>query len=171
MYGAYLAREGLFSEALRELNAALDLSPDDPSIALEMGVALALSGELERALDSFGRVVEMEPGDGWSRVILGLVELELGRLEEANLDLSEGARLRPEDVEAQLLASLTAQSVGWEDLAYEMLERARFVAESGDLPLLEAVEGLLGEGEEGAKTFLIEEALPTVLRERLMARP
>jgi hypothetical protein len=73
-------------------------------------------------------------------------------------------------VEAQLLAALTAHVAGWEDLAYEMLERGRQVAGHGDLVLLETVERRLEEGEE-AETFLREEVLPSILRERLMARP
>ena len=44
LFGAYLSREGLFEDALRELNAAAELAPDDPVIAYEMGVALALKG-------------------------------------------------------------------------------------------------------------------------------
>jgi tetratricopeptide (TPR) repeat protein len=171
MYGAYLSREGLFQDALRELEAAAELAPDDPTVAYELGVAWALKGELEKALDAFMKSVDLEPGEGWSQVVMGLVEAELGRLEEAARDLSEGARLRPEDVEAQLLAALAAEAAGWEDLAYEMLERGRLGAEVGDLPILEAVEGRLHEGEATAAALLDQELLPGALRERLMIRP
>ena len=77
----------------------------------------------------------------------------------------------PEDVEAQLLAALASEAAGWEDLAYEMMERGRQGALPGDLPLLEAVEGRLNEGMESAKSFLVQELLPGALRERLMVRP
>ncbi len=171
MYGAYLSREGLFQDALRELEAAVELAPDDPMVAYELGVAWALKGELEKALDAFMRSVDLEPGEGWSQLVMGLVEAELGRLEEAARDLSESARLRPDDVEAQLLAALAAEAAGWEDLAYEMLERGRQGAEAGDLPLLEAVESRLHEGESNAAALLDQELLPGALRERLMTRP
>lgn len=171
MYGAYLSREGLFSDALKELEAAAALDPDDPVVAYELGVAYALQGELEKALDAFTRSVDLDPGEGWTQVVMGLVEAELGRLEESARDLSEGARARPEDVEAQLLAALVAEASGWDDLAYEMLERGRQVAGGGDLPLLEAVENQLNEGGAEAEELLTKEILPGVLRDRLMSRP
>ncbi len=171
LYGAYLSREGLFQEALTELRAAVDLDPEDAAIAYELGVALALKGELEAALDPLGRAAALDPGEGWTQVVLGLVEVELDRMEEAIRDLSEGARLRPEDVEAQLLAALAAEAAGWEDLAWEMLERGRQGAEPEDLHLLQIVEGRLEAGVELSAALLLEEVLPGALRERLMTRP
>ncbi len=171
MYGAYLAREGLFKEALQELEAAAEMAPDDSTVAYELGVAFALGGQLEKALDAFTRSVDLEPGEGWAQVVMGLVEAELGRMEEAARDLSEGARLRPDDVEAQLLAALAAEAAGWEDLAYEMLERGRQTSEAGDLPLLDAVESRLDEGGSDSATLLEQELIPGALRERLMTRP
>lgn len=171
VFGAYLSREGLYADAIRELQVALELAPDDPVIAYEFGVALALQGQMEKALDAFMRSVDLDPAEGWAQVVMGMVEAELGRFEDAARDLSEGARLRPDDVEAQLLAALVVEVAGWEELAYEMLERGRQGATAGDLPLLEAVEARLEEGEEGAKVLLLQELLPGALRERLMTRP
>jgi len=171
LYGAYLSREGLHEDALRELRAALELAPDDPVIVYEVGVALALSGEMEQAAEALTRSVDLDPGEGWSQVVLGLVEAELDQGREAARDLSEGARLCPHDVEAQFLAALAAEAAGLEDLAYEMMERGRQGAVPGDLPLLEAVERCLEEGPESAKAFLRQELQPGALRERLMNRP
>ncbi len=172
LFGAYLSREGLHEDAMRELRAASELAPDDPVIAYEVGVALALQGEMEKALDAFTRSVELDQGEeGWGQVVLGLVEAGLDQMEEAVRDLAEGARLRPHDVEAQLLAALTAEAAGWEDIAYEMMERGRQSALPGDLPLLEMVESRLEEGAESARALLLQELLPGALRERLMNRP
>lgn len=171
MYGAYLSREGLFKEAMRELEAAVELSPEDPVAFYELGVALALQGELEPALDAFTRSVDLDAGEGWSQLVMGLVEAELGRMEEAARDLSEGARERPEDVEAQLLAALAAEAAGWEDLAFEMLERGRQGAQAGDVALLELVETRLDAGPGDAESLLTQELSPGALRERLMERP
>jgi tetratricopeptide (TPR) repeat protein len=171
MYGAYLSREGLFQEAQRELEAAAELEPDDPTVLYELGVGYALQGKMEMAVDPLTRSADLDPGEGWSLVVLGLVEADLKRFEEAARDLSEGARARPDDVETQLLASLVAEVAGWEELAYEMLERGRQLAEGGDLPLLEAVENQLHEGGSEAEELLRKEVLPGALRERLMTRP
>ncbi len=171
LYGAYLSREGLFEDAMRELTAASGLAPEDPSVAYELGVALALQGKMEPALEALSRSVDLDPTEGWAQVVQGLVEAELGLWEEASRDLSEGARARPQDVEAQLLAALAAEVAGWEDLAQEMMERGRQGALPGDVPLVEAVEGRLDEGSESAEGFLVQELLPGALRERLMVRP
>src|SRR5690606_35699253 len=48
-YGAYLAREGLFDEALGHLRAAVDLAPEDPVVHAELGAALALAGDADGA--------------------------------------------------------------------------------------------------------------------------
>jgi tetratricopeptide (TPR) repeat protein len=171
MYGAYLSREGLFPEAMKELGAAAELAPEDPLVAYELGVALALQGELDPALDALTRSVDMDRAGGWTQVVMGLVEVELGRMEEAARDLSEGARERPEDVEAQLLAALAAEASGWENLAFEMLERGRQSAQAGDVPLLSLVEARLARGARDAEAFLVQELIPGALRERLMERP
>jgi len=171
LYGAYLSREGLHEDAMRELRAASELAPDDPVVAYEVVVALALGGEMEQAADALTRSVDLDPGEGWSQVVLGLVEAEMDQMTEATRDLSEGARLCPQDVEAQFLAALSAASTGSEDLAYEMMERGRLSALPSDLPLLEIIEDRLEEGADSARTLLRQELLPGVLRERLMNRP
>jgi tetratricopeptide (TPR) repeat protein len=171
LFGAYLSREGLFDDAIRELTAASDLAPEDPVIHYEMGVAFALQGRMPEALDSLSRSVDLDRGEGWSQVVMGLVEAEMDQMEEAAQDLSEAARLRPDDMEAQLLAALAAEAVGWEDLAYEMMERGRLAALPGDLPLVEMVESRLDEGGESAKALLLQDLLPGALRGRLMNRP
>jgi tetratricopeptide (TPR) repeat protein len=171
MFGAYLSREGLFDAAMRELSAASGMAPEDPVVAYELGVALVLQNRLEEALDPLTRSVDLDPGEGWGQVVLGLVEAELHRMEEAARDLSEGARHRAEDVEAQLLAALGAETAGWEDLAFEMLERGRLSAGREDLDLLEEVETRMAEGPEAAETFLRQDLLASALRERIMQRP
>ena len=134
-------------------------------------MALALQGRLESALEAFARSVNLDQAEGWGLVVMGLVEAELDRMEESAGDLVAGARLRPEDVEAQLLASLASAASGYEDLAFEMLERGRQTAQAGDLPLLEAVEDRIAEGGESARILFVQDLLAGALRERLMNRP
>jgi tetratricopeptide (TPR) repeat protein len=171
MYGAYLTREGFIEQGLAELEAARALDAQDPQIAYELGVARMLGGNAEGAVDAMGEAVRLDPGDAWNRLTLGLVLLEAGRLEEAVSELTEGARARPEDVEAQLVAALAACAHGSEDLAYEMLERARMRAVEGDLALVTQVEDRLDAGPEEARALLLEELAPEALRERLQERP
>ena len=171
LYGAYLAREGFLPEALEELKAARALDADDPQTPYELGVAYALSGDMDRAADAMGDAVALLPGDGWMRTAFGLVLLEADRLEEATGELAEGARLLPEDVEGALLAALAAAATGRDDLAYEMLERGRLNSLEGDQALVAAVEERVDRGAEAARRLLVEDFAPDVLRERLRQRP
>lgn len=171
LYGAYLAREGMVAEGVAELDAARGLDPDDPQIAYEQGVARYLSGDLDGAADAMGDAVRLGPEDGWPRFVFGLVLLEAERFEEAAGELSEGARLEPEDVEAQLVAALAASVAGSDDLAWEMLERGRIRAGEEDSVFLLAVEERLDLGAEAARRLLMDEVSPDVLRRRLQERP
>lgn len=171
MYGAYLSREGMVDKALEELAAAAELDPEDPVIPLEQGVAQALKGDLESAYLSFARSIELEPGNGWGLVLLGLAALQSGDLEESRPALEEGARVRPDDLEAQLLAALALHATGWEERAFEMLERGRFAAEGSDPGLVEQTEAQMETGPQAALEFLEESLGPSSFRQRLMERP
>jgi len=171
LYGAYLAREGFVDEGLAELRAARDLDPDDPQIAFELGVALELRGDHEAAADELGDAVRLDPGEGSVRVMLGLVLLEAGRNEEAVGELIAGARIDADDVDAQLVAALGAATLELDDVAYEMLERARIRATSEDVAAVAAVEERIEAGPEPAGAMLHEDLSPDLLRSRLRERP
>lgn len=171
MYGAYLAREGYAEDALRELEAARELDPDDPQIAYELGVGYALSMRSDAACDAVGDAVRLDPDDGWVRTVFGLLLLEAGRDEEATGELISGARANSDDVDAQLAAALASAAVGMDDEATEMLERARILAAEGDLALVADVEERLDAGAESAESFLREDFAPDMLRGRLQERP
>ncbi len=171
MYGAYLVREGMLEDGLRELDAALRLDPDDPVILLERGVARLLSDDLESAMHAFTRSAELAPDDGWAQILLGLTWCELDDVEEGARALDEGARLRPEDLEAQLIAALALAATGRDAEALEMLERARLHADEIDRELVLEVEERIEEGGEAALRFLRAGLGPSALRERSMVRP
>jgi tetratricopeptide (TPR) repeat protein len=171
MYGAYLIREGMLEDGLRELDAAVRLEPDDPVIHLERGVARLLSDELESAVHAFGRSAELAPEDGWPLVLLGLAWIELDELDEGSRALEEGARLRPDDLNAQVVAALALAAVGRDGVALEMLERARLHAEGVDEVLVLETEERIEEGAEAALRFLRSGIGPSSLRERAIERP
>ncbi len=175
MYGAYLVREGMVEKGLEELDAAVRLEPENPVIHLERGVARARAGQMEAAAHAFGTSAELaEEGaadHGWALVLLGLSWVEVDEPEEAARALEEGARVRPDDLEAQLLAALAMSASGREDRALEMLERARIRAEGVDETLVLEVEGRLEAGSEAAHLFLRRSIGPSSMRERLAQRP
>jgi len=171
MYGAYLAREGMIDEGIRELQAAAALDDEDPQIPLELGVAYALAGSMDKACLALARAVELDPDRGWTRVLLGLVEVENGDVEEGAGDLLAGAEALPEDFEAQLLAALASAANDWEERAWEMLERARHSSQGADRRALSLVEDRLDDGPRAAMDYLSTTLIPRALRERLMVRP
>lgn len=171
MYGVYLAREGLTEQGIEELSAARELDPDDPQIAYELGVGWALAGDHDRATDVLADAVRLDPEDGWARVVFGLELLEADRFEEGAGELMSGARIREDDVDAQLAAALAAAATGRDGTAYEMLERARIRALEPDLALLTSVEDRLDAGHDAAREMLEEDLAPDLLRTRLRERP
>lgn len=166
-YGAYLAREGMFEDAMTHLDAAAALAPDDPAVHGERGVALALNGQHAAAVEAMERALELAPDDSWTRLLLGLVQLEAGDVEDGAATLVQASLERDEDFEAQAVAALAAAAVGWEDSAQEALARADFSVEGRDAALLGEIEERLGTGAAAAKSLLFDSVLPAVLHERL----
>lgn len=166
-YGAYLAREGMFNEALEHLHAAVELDPQDAAIRGELAIALALKGDHARAAEVFEQTLELAPDDSWSRVLLGLIYTELHEEESAAETLLQASRERPEDAEAQVLAGLAAAAAGWDDAASEALARAEFADDGIDTELMEEAQDKLDEGGAAARTFLQDTVAPTALHDRL----
>jgi tetratricopeptide (TPR) repeat protein len=166
-YGAYLAREGVFDQALEQLNAAIELDPEDPAARGELAIAHALKGDHARAAEVFEKTLELAPDDSWSRVLLGLVYSEMNEDESAAETLLQAARERPDDAEALMLAALAAAAVGWADTAEETLARAEYAEEVADRELLDETQDKLDDGAESARTFLKDTLGPDALHARL----
>ncbi|HSH74345.1 MAG TPA: hypothetical protein VLA09_01475 [Longimicrobiales bacterium] len=171
LHGAYLSREGFVEEGLAELRVARELDPDDPQIAYEVGVAHELAGDHDAAADALADAVRLGPEDAWVRIVFGLVLLEALRPDEAAGELISGARIAEDDVDAQLAAALAAAAIGQDGVAYEMLERARLNAVTGDHAYVTAVEERVEAGVEAARSMLQEDFAPDLLRSRLQERP
>lgn len=167
-YGAFLAREGLFDEALEHLRAALALAPEDPVMHAELGIAHALKGDMTNAADAMEQALDVAPDDSWTRLLLGLVYVELDRTEDAANALVQASRERTDDAEAQILGALAASAAGWEDAAEEALARAEYAAEGSDVTLMHEAQDRLASGASAARELLTETVGPSVLHERLI---
>lgn len=169
-YGAYLAREGLFAEAIQELEAAYRLAPEDADVALDLGVARLSAGDLPGGIQSLEEVLGLRGDDSWARAVLGLAQAAAGSGEEAAEVLHQASMERPEDVEVQLAAALSAAAQGWDDEAQRALAAAEAVAEALDVDLIEEVQDAVDEGADAAEELLRDSVAPSVLRERLSQR-
>lgn len=169
-YGAYLAREGLLDEAIRELEAARRLDAGDPAIRLELGTAYLLARRTEAGLAELAEALERDPQDTWLQALYGLALLEEdGRDEEAAQQLHAAAAARPQDWELQAAAALAAAAQEWDDEAWAALARAE-LAPGADLALLREIEERLEDGADAAREFLREEIAASLLRARLLDR-
>lgn len=166
-YGGYLAREGMFDEALEHLRAAVALEPDDPVMHEELGNALAMKGDLAGAAASFETCLELADDDEWTRFLLGLVYIELGRVEEGAEAVARAAAERLDDSEMQLVAALSASAVGWEDAAHDALARAELSPDPPPTELLAEVEERIAAGRDAARTMLVDTLAPSILNDRL----
>ena len=166
-YGAYLAREGFFEEALEHLRAAAALAPDDPTMYGELGAALALKGDHAGAIEAMEEALELAPDDSWTRVLVGLLYVERGDFEGAAEALLQASRERADDGEAHVLAALAAGAAGWADAAQDALARAGF-AEGLDAQLLHDADERITEGAEAAHAFLRDTVAPAALHDRLI---
>ncbi len=167
-YGAYLARSGLFDEALEQLRMAVSLAPDDPIAYGELGIALALKGDLKGASDAMESALERADDDSWTRLLLGLLFAERGMMEEAAEAMLRAANERADDAEAQVLAALACSAVGWEEAAHNLVARAEYAAQGGDAQLITEAEERIEQGADRAREMLLDTLGPSVLHERLM---
>ena len=168
-YGAYLAREGLFDEALRELSAARDLAPDDAAIRAELGVAMLLARRTEDGVQELEEALS-RADDGWLRGLYALALIETGRTEEGAEHLYKSSRERLDDVEIHLLSALASAAEGWDEEAWAAVTRAEDAADALDRALIQEVEEAVGDGPEAARNLLREHLGPSLLRERLHQR-
>ena len=61
--------------------------------------------------------------------------------------------------------------MGRDEIAYEMLERARLRAAEPDLAAVTTVEDQLEAGHESSRSMLEDDLSPEILRSRLRERP
>lgn len=170
-YGSYLAREGMHDLALPELEAARELDPDDPLIYRELAVAHWLADAAADAAADLDRALELAPDDAELRLLSGLLRLLDEDSMEGAENLVQASQTLDEDADVQIVASLAAAAEGWLDEAWNALARAEGAPLPPDPELISEVEDVLEQDEGAARRLLLQEVLPRVLRDRLLADP
>jgi adenylate cyclase len=93
---SYLLRRQ-HEEAVSELERALVLDPNDPSIYQDMGVVLNYSGKPREAVDFLNRGMRLDPHNPARYLIfLGAAQFCMGNLEEAASLMEKARRINPE---------------------------------------------------------------------------
>ena len=82
-YGYLLLRRGRFPEGLRELESYAELNPDEANPQDSLAEAYLLTGQPEKALEKYARVLEIDPSFGVSHSGRAWAFAILGRYDEA----------------------------------------------------------------------------------------
>ncbi|MFP4156134.1 MAG: tetratricopeptide repeat protein, partial [Opitutales bacterium] len=109
--------------AISAFNQALELDPDRTEVLALRGSLLRRIGDLEGARSDYRRAAELNPDNAAFHYALGLAELQLGRLAEAEQALGQSAKLPGPTPAQQLLHALTAYAIGAHGTAREALQR------------------------------------------------
>lgn len=87
-YGSFLVRQARAGDALPILEKAVRAKPDSPRAHVEMGRAQLEAGKSEAAARSLERAVALDPSAWAVRFLLGRAYQQLGRLDEAERELT-----------------------------------------------------------------------------------
>lgn len=169
-YGIYLAREGMFAEAIGELEAARTLAPEDADVHADLAMAYLLARRSDDGIAALEEALALRSDDAWLRGVYGLALVEARRTEQGAEELHRAAAERVEDVELQLLSALASAGEGWTDEAWNAFARAEAAADASDHEMIQEVEDALGGDEENAIEELRDDLGPSLLRERLLQR-
>ena len=102
---------GLTSEAVREFQRALIISPQYSTARNNLGVVLMGAARLDEAATEFRRVLAQDPRDLDARVNLALVEKAAGRPDQARESLLRALTINPRSAPAHFnIAALYEQS-------------------------------------------------------------
>ena len=128
-FALYLTYSGRPEEALAEIRTATDLEPFAFFMQASEGMILHLQRRWEEAIAVEKRVLEVDPGNGLARAILGMSYLESGRNEAAIAELKKIAQ--PSAISGGALGVAYARSGRTAEAVAEigrLLEDSRFSA-------------------------------------------
>jgi predicted Zn-dependent protease len=107
----------------RELLRAM---PDDPGLALDLGLALDMSGDKREAIREYQAVLKLDPQSFPARLLMGTAYLDLGQPANAIAPLEESVKLQPGNLAAQATladAELALERFGAAVARFEKLSR------------------------------------------------
>lgn len=100
------------ASAISGYKAALQTTPDAPSLHYDLGRALALKGDVGGAKAEFEKALRLKPDYGAPRIALAELALRLQRLEEALKWCDEAIAINPQDAAPRLLKAVALRTSG-----------------------------------------------------------
>jgi superkiller protein 3 len=122
----YLVNRGTphWDEAIPFYTAAVALRPESPGARLNLGNALAATGQLDAALAAYRRAASLKPDYAEAHCNLGLALADKGRLDEALATVRQAIALKPHLAEGHCNLGLVLQKKGRLDEAVAAYRRA-----------------------------------------------
>jgi len=116
-----------FDKALRALERALEIAPDEPSLHYNRALVFARLNQAERTYEAVLRALELEPRFTRAALLAASVECSLGRLNDARARLEktiEQLESRPPEEREEAALSDAYRLLAEIELAYHRRERA-----------------------------------------------
>jgi predicted Zn-dependent protease len=121
-----LMASGRAGEAVPIYRELLRAMPDNPGLALNLGLALDMSGDKRAAIREYQAVLKLDPQSFPALLLMGTAYLDLGQPSEAIGPLAESVKLQPgnPDVQATLAdAELALERFGTAAARFEKLSQ------------------------------------------------
>jgi tetratricopeptide (TPR) repeat protein len=171
---------GAFGRAVELLRTAREGMPEDADLRIQLGVALAGSGDPEAALAEYREALRLRPNEPRALYFSGQALSLLGRDQEALTAMRRAVQVHPAYAEAQLGLAQALRRVGRHGEALSPLEEAARLDPSNLQARLERAQLLarLGRcrdaveaGEAGLRAYARDPRLTVILARLLAACP
>jgi tetratricopeptide (TPR) repeat protein len=157
--------------AVPELQRAVELNPDLPTVHSLLGVALMNTGDRAGAMAAFRRELKTNPNDFQANLRLALLLRDENKLDEASDYLTRAARLRPKDPD--VLYGVARIQMGRDDFAGARTTLEELTASApgfeGGHVLLATVYYRVGLRDEGDRQRAIVEKMKAERKARELA--
>jgi tetratricopeptide (TPR) repeat protein len=110
--GAVLGQTGRNSEAIKAIQTAVTISPQDTEAHSNLGGTLQDLGRLEEAEASYTQAIGLKPDYVEAHYNLGIILQKLGRLDEAEVSYTQAIVFKPDYAEAHSNLGATLQELG-----------------------------------------------------------
>ena len=121
-----LMASGRAGEAVPIYRELLRAMPDNPGLALNLGLALDMSGDKRAAIREYQAVLKLDPQSFPARLLMGTAYLDLGQPAEAIGPLEESVKLQQGNQDAQATladAELAQERFGTAAARFEKLSK------------------------------------------------
>lgn len=129
--GQFYASQKRWNEAVETLNKAMIAAPHEPAYRFHLAVALARSGQINRAMPHFVKTV----GEAEAHFNAGYILYENGNLPAARAQLTQAVLKKPELTQAQLLLDEVTQ-----DTRDQMIGSSAPAGQSAPAPVIQGGE-------------------------------